>query len=86
MPGYDVRAEYASLYVIHRIIITNIITATRRRVIKPNESLLYLIRLAKSNKNSAREYTKYSILLDITDKIYVILFIQVKVVFIRTRT
>ena len=47
MPGYDVRAEYASLYVVHHIIITNIITATRRRVIKPNKSLLYLIMLAK---------------------------------------
>ena len=57
MPGYDGRAEYASLYVVHHIIITNIITATRRRVIKPNDSLSYLIMLAKNNNNTAREYT-----------------------------
>ena len=86
MPGYDVRAEYASLYVVHHIIITNIITATRRRVIKPSKSLLYLIMLAKNNKNSAQEYTKYSILNNINNRVYDIPYTQVKAVFIKTRT
>ena len=86
MPGYDVRAEYASLYVVHHIIITNNITATRCRVINPNKSLLYLLILAKNNKDSAREYTKYSILIIIIDRVYNIHYTQVKVVFIRTRT
>ena len=86
MPGYDVRAEYASLYVVHHIISVNIIRATRHRVINPNKSLLYLIRLANSRRNNARDYTKYSILINIIDRVYVIHYIQVKVVFIRTRT
>ena len=86
VPGYDVRAEYASLYVVHHIIFTNIITATRRRVINPNKSLLYLIRLAKNNNINAREYTKYSILIGTVDRVYVICHTQVKVVFMRTRT
>ena len=69
MPGYDVRAEYASLYVVHHVISVNIIRATRRRVINPNKSLLYSIRLANNRRNNARDYTKYSVLINIIDRV-----------------